>query len=75
MRKKKRVEDENEKGESNECVNHSTVLQYVYTLLDIMCQRGFKYSDITVNRKIHIIMTRSLNNLQKQLTITNCSSK
>jgi hypothetical protein len=69
-------EDESEEeGESSECVSHSKVLQRVDNLLDYMGQRGFKYSDITANRKIHTAVRRSLNSLQKQATITNCFSK
>jgi hypothetical protein len=55
-------EDESEEeGESSECVSRSMVLQCVDTLLDIMGQRGFKYSDITAARKIHTAIRRSLN--------------
>jgi hypothetical protein len=45
-------EDENEEGESSECVSHSMMLQCADTLLDYLGRRGFKY-DITAARKIH----------------------
>jgi hypothetical protein len=63
------------KKEKTEFVSHSMALQCVYTLLEYMGHRGFKYSDIIAARKIHTTVRRSLNSSQKQATITNYFSR
>jgi hypothetical protein len=63
------------KMKESEHINHSMALQCVDTLLDYVGQRGFEYSDITAASKIHTAVRRSLNNSQKQATITKYFSK
>jgi hypothetical protein len=65
-----REDESEEEGESSEHISHSMVLQCVDTLLGYIGQKEFKFSDITVTRKLSTAVRRILNSSQKQVTIT-----